>query len=180
MVDRDVRRWRTARWVAMAVVVTLGVVAAFVYVSVGGKPANAAYGRIALPGSAVVHLPQGSVRLTYSAQNGDRAGLTIPVVPVTATAVGSGPDAVYHHHLGKVTTDNGDDVAQLGTLDVPRSGDYRVSMRGDFTGAGITPELQLGHSVRRSTVTILMITGLLVIVIYALSLIPELRAARRR
>ncbi len=178
MVDRNVRRWRRARWVAMAVVVTAGVAVAIVSLS-GAKSAPAAYGRIALPGSAAVHLPKGSVRLTYSARNGDRARFNIPVVPVRATPVGGGPDAVYHRNPGRVTTANGTDSAQLGTLDVPQADNYRVSMEGDFSAGGKSPELQLGHDAKESTLTIITITGLLVILIYALSLIPELRAARR-
>ena len=178
MVDRNVRRWRTARWVAMAVVVTAGVVIAIVSIS-SAKRSPAAYGRIALPGSAAVPLPKGSVRLTYSARTGNSARLNIPVVPVRATAVGGGSDAVYHRDPGRVTTSNGVASAQLGTLDVPQAGDYRVSMEGDFGASGTSPELQLGHDATDSTLTIVTITGLLVIVIYALSLIPEFRAAGR-
>jgi hypothetical protein len=118
---------------------------------VWGEPNQ--YGRVDVPGTAVVHLPAGTVEVTAAVYIVGKGNETVDVplpddlsvtvtpaggsAPVTVTPdVGSSGNTMDAHH---------NSVRRVYRVAVPADGDYTVSASGDFTGIGIHPQLWFGH-----------------------------------
>jgi len=111
------------------------------------------YGRVDIPGSGVVHLPSGSVDGTVAMIIPGRGNETPDVLlpddlSLTVVATDASGTATVTRHLG--TSGNAmdakaDSQRHVWNIDVPHSGDYRVTTRGTFTGLGVDASVWLGH-----------------------------------
>jgi hypothetical protein len=112
------------------------------------------YGHAPLPGTAVVHLPAGSVEVAVATDVVGRGNtdVDLPVpdgMSLTLTPVADGaraPQVV--EDLG--SSGNADlrglnTERRIWTAHVARAGDYTATSTGDFTGIGVDTELWFGH-----------------------------------
>jgi hypothetical protein len=106
-----------------------------------------AYGRMDVPGAAVVHLPAGQVDVAYHAYvpgSTDDVNLVIPSIDISAApANGDGPAASLEESYGATVTINNDAHQRVARMQVPREADYRV--KATATTSAIRPELWFGH-----------------------------------
>jgi hypothetical protein len=111
------------------------------------------YGKIDIPGSAVVHLPARSVDASVAALFPGRGNET-PNVPIPRDAtlqvapVSGGASVSIERSLGSSENAPGsqqDAMIRVWKVDVPADGDYKVSIDGDFAGLGVNQQLWLGH-----------------------------------
>ena len=118
---------------------------------VWGEPNQ--YGRVAVPGTGVVHLPAGDVDGTVAMIIPGRGNETPTIVlpdnlALTVVAVdGSGTTTVTRHvgTSGNAMDNKADSQRQVWKISVPHDGDYRVTTRGDFSGAGVDVAVWFGH-----------------------------------
>lgn len=110
------------------------------------------YGRVAIPGHAVLHLPSGSVQVTAAAalpgRGNETPTLLVPDLGLEAVPVGGGPQADVRRDPGESVNANDSEVdtqRRIAYLDVPSAGDYRVKVSGDFTGYGVNAQLWFGY-----------------------------------
>jgi len=112
------------------------------------------YGRVKVPGTAVLHLPAGSVRVSVAIALPGRGNAT-PDLPfpsdlaLTLTPVDSGtgqPTVTRAYGSSSNADDNTVNTQrQAWTVHVPRDGSYRVTVQGNFDGVGVNPQLWFGH-----------------------------------
>ncbi len=109
---------------------------------------SAKYGKVGIPGSAVVHLPAGEVDVSFDAQVPTYAGnanvsLPIPRLGLSVVPISGGLIPGYESSVGSTTSVNSDAHRQIAKLDVPAGGRYRVTVSGGV-GGFIDPTLELG------------------------------------
>jgi Short C-terminal domain len=118
---------------------------------VWGEPDQ--YGRVAIPGSEVVHLPSGSVdgavALIIPGRGNETPDLLLPSdLSLTVVATdGSGAATVTRNvgTSGNAMDSHADSQRHMWDIDVPHDGDYRVTARGNFEGLGVDAAVWLGH-----------------------------------
>ena len=149
-------------------------------------------GQVQIPGSATVTLPAGSVDLTLESDVDEGFGLNVPAalaVAVTAVTPGA-PVPTVTRAVGGATPGapgstqrvNGvpNTYRRLWTVDVPRSGEYRVvtSPTGLANPHGLV--LDVGHSPGLGDLQIWERVGIAWLVVMALSYSVRLVTRRRR
>src|SRR5215831_9942314 len=118
---------------------------------VWGEPNQ--YGRVDIPGTGVVHLPSGNVDGTVAMIIPGRGNETPTVLlpddlSLTVVATdGSGAAKVTRHlgTSGNALDNQADSKRLVWKIDVPHSGDYRVTTKGDFVGLGVDVAVWFGH-----------------------------------
>jgi hypothetical protein len=118
---------------------------------VWGEPNQ--FGSVPIPGTGVVRLPTGevlvSVAVVMPARGNATPNLLLPddlSFEVHPASAGPRPTVTRDVHPTANAAGGGADTQrQVWTIDVPRAGDYRVKVRGDFNGIGVRPHLWLGH-----------------------------------
>ncbi len=118
---------------------------------VWGEPNQ--YGRVAAPGTGVVHLPAGDVDGTVAMIIPGRGNETPTVLlpddlALTVVAVdGSGTATVTRHvgSSGNAMDNKADSQRRVWKIDVPHDGDYRATARGGFSGVGVDVAIWFGH-----------------------------------
>jgi hypothetical protein len=110
------------------------------------------YGRVDVPGHAVLRLPSGSVQVSAAAALPGRGNQTpeflVPDIGVSVVPVGGGTPAVLSRDLGDSRNADDDEVdtqRRIADLDVPDARAYRVTTTGDFTGYGVNGQLWFGY-----------------------------------
>jgi hypothetical protein len=147
------------------------------------------YGRVDVPGHAVLHLPSGSVQVTAAAalpgRGNETPTLLVPDLGLEVVPVGGGPDANVRRDPGEsVNADDSevDTQRRIAYLDVPSAGDYRVKVTGDFTGYGVNAQLWFGYEpgwVHGSTIWLVAaaIVLVLIAIAYAIAFVRRRRRA---
>jgi hypothetical protein len=146
------------------------------------------YGRVDIPGKAVLHLPQETVQVTAAAAlpgRGNETGeLLTPKIGVAAVPVEGGADAKVRTDVGSSTNADDSEVdtqRRIAYLDVPKAGDYVVKVSGSFVGYGVNGQLWFGYEpgfVHGSTIW-LVAMAIVLAVIGIIYLVSRLRAVRR-
>ena len=134
-----VRSW--AILLAIVVVVAGGVLT---LIGLAASP-DGDYGQLPLPGSTVLHLPQGRVNLTFT-EDLDNQTIDEPAtlhVTIAPTGGGSALPVNLDPNGGSVG-DNGVTHTYWGYLTVPQAGDYRVSVPDDIAPSIPNPQLLFG------------------------------------
>lgn len=106
------------------------------------------YGRIDVPGSGSVTLPEGAVEIHYAvrlATNGGGGALTVPRLGFTLTAPDGARDPVVTEDIGGTVTVNSAAHVRVWKLQVKDAGDYQVTTEGDV-GGFIAPQLTFGQA----------------------------------
>jgi hypothetical protein len=105
------------------------------------------YGRVDIPGSAVLRLPEGEVQVSFRtllATNGGNGALNVPPLSLGVhPADGVGPDPEVSKDFGTTASVNGDAHVRIWTLQVDHEGPYRV-VAGGQVGGYIRPQLTFG------------------------------------
>jgi hypothetical protein len=110
------------------------------------------YGQVPIPGKRVVHLPSGKLDANVAAALPGRGNETpvmrLPTLSLRIDPVGGGAAPAVEEDIGE--TENADEPEvdtkrRVWKVDVASEGDYRVVVRGDFTGYGVNPELWFGE-----------------------------------
>jgi hypothetical protein len=109
---------------------------------------SASYGKLRIPGTAIVHLPAGEVDVSFDAQvtsygGSSNVSLPIPHLGLSVVPIRGGLIPGYESSVGSTTSVNSDAHRQVAKLDVPAEGRYRVTVSGDV-GGYIEPTLELG------------------------------------
>jgi hypothetical protein len=119
------------RWLAAIGVLVVGAVLAFVL----SRDDPDAYGRLAVPGQATMHLPAGEVDVTFQARGNEALSLVLTGVEITADPVGfEAPAPSLHVDPGEVEETADGKRRLFGTLTVSREGDYRLrATKGELT-----------------------------------------------
>lgn len=138
--------WRWVRWasVLLMVLCIAGFVGTLVAHGFGGDSDK--YGRIDIPGSGTVTLPQGEVDINYAvrlATNGGGGALTVPDLSFDMTAPDGARDPVVTEDIGGTVTVNSSSHVRVWKLQVKDAGDYSVTTDGDV-GGFIAPQLTFG------------------------------------
>ena len=103
------------------------------------------YGQLQLPGSTVLHLPQGRVNLTFT-EDLDNQTVDEPAtlhIAITATGGGSALPVNLVTDGGSVGV-NGVTHSYWGYVMVPQTGDYRVNVPDDISPSIPNPQLLFG------------------------------------
>ena len=105
-----------------------------------------AYGEVAIPGSATLHLPAGEVTVSFHTQviGSTNGGLPIPNLKFSMDPPAGVPEPVVAENIGSTTTVNNDARVRVWTAKVAEEGDYRVSTDGNVS-AFLSPRLAFGH-----------------------------------
>lgn len=106
------------------------------------------YGRVDIPGSAVLHLPQGEIEVAFRTltptTNGGGGALNVPPLSLGVhPANGKGPDPEVDEDFGTTASVNGDAHVRVWTVQIEREGNYRVVSDGEV-GGYINPQLTFG------------------------------------
>lgn len=105
------------------------------------------YGRVDVPGHAVIHLPAGETEVSFRtllATNGGNGGLRIPPLSLGIQPVAGGePDPTVRQDYGPSTSVNGDIHARVWRVQIESEGDYGVAADGEV-GGYIQPQLTFG------------------------------------
>ena len=139
--------WRRVLGASIAVMVlcVVGFVGTLVWHSFGGDYDK--YGRIAVPGSGTVALPQGEVEIHYAtrlATNGSGGALTVPSLRFSMEAPDGARDPVVTEDIGGTVVVNSAAHVRVWKLQVADAGDYSVTTEGDV-GGFIDPQLTFGR-----------------------------------
>ena len=107
-----------------------------------------AYGEVPIPGSEVLHLPQGEVTVTFhTLVTGSISGSGLPIpklgISINPSEGLSRPTLV--ESIGGTTTINNDARVRVWVATVAAEGDYRINTNGDVSPF-INPRLAFGHS----------------------------------
>jgi len=106
-----------------------------------------AYGEVAIPGSATLHLPAGTATVTfrtYSVGGGSGGGLPIPSIGLSIDPPSGAPEPAVTESIGSTTSVNNDVRRRVWTVDIAQEGDYRITTDGRVSGY-IEPRLAFGH-----------------------------------
>lgn len=140
------------------------------------------YGRVDVPGTAVLDLPAGELQVSFRTQlatNGGQGALNIPPLSlgIHPTAAG-GEEPEVREDIGATNSVNGDAHARVWTVRVPSEGEYRVSAGGEV-GGYINPQLTFGAA--SSVAGVLLALGIATAILLAIALGAHLflRRARR-
>jgi hypothetical protein len=139
--------WRRVLWasVALMVLCIVGFVGTLVWHGFGGDYDK--YGRIAVPGSGTVTLPQGEVEIHYAtrlATSGSGGALTVPSLQFSMEAPDGARDPVVTENSGGTVVVNTAAHVRVWKLHVTDAGDYSVTTDGDV-GGYIDPQLTFGR-----------------------------------
>ncbi|MFN2612323.1 MAG: hypothetical protein ABR536_03010 [Solirubrobacterales bacterium] len=136
---------RTAAGLTMAGVAVFGVIVA-VFLALFVFSARDQYGRVAVPGTEVVELPQGKVNVTYEEQvglgRGDKLDPPGDLSIVIAPADGGEPLDYTPRPGGPSNNTTHSSRIGLGSFDSPAQGAYSVTTAA--TGPGPGPNVQFG------------------------------------
>ena len=138
-------RWVRRASVALMVLSVVGFVGTLVWHGFGGDSDK--YGRVDIPGSGTVTLPQGEVDVHYAvrlATNGGGGALTVPSLSFSMTAPEGARDPVVTEDIGGTVTVNSSSRVRIWRLQVSEAGDYSVTTEGDVQGF-IAPQLTFGQ-----------------------------------
>jgi hypothetical protein len=146
------------------------------------------YGRVDIPGTAVLHLPAGTIRVSVAIALPGRGNATpdLPFPADLALTVTPADDAGAQPAVTRVdaASGNADDnrvntQRQAWTVRVPRDGSYRVAAQGSFTGIGVNPQLWFGHGPPLPGRLVPLVGLVLTVLAYIVGFFV-LRARRRR
>lgn len=149
------------------------------------------YGRVDVPGTAVLKLPAGSMQVSVAVDLVGRGNGT-PDLPLpsdlaltVAPVDGAGQPVVTRVHGASSSNANDNRVntqIEAWTVDVPKAGSYRVTTKGDFDGIGLNPQLWFGHGppIPGTMVPVVAAGIVVVLVIVWFLLMPLIRRRRRR
>ena len=131
--------------VALMVLCIVGFVGTLVWHTFGGDYDK--YGRIPIPGSGTVTLPEGEVEIHYAvrlATNGSGGALTVPSIQFSMEAPDGARDPVVTEDIGGTVTVNTAAHVRVWKLQVADAGDYAVTTDGDV-GGFVDPQLTFGR-----------------------------------
>ncbi len=131
--------------IALMVLCIVGFVGTLVWHSFGGDYDK--YGRISVPGSATLTLPEGEVEIHYAtrlATNGSGGALTVPSLRFSMEAPDGARDPVVTEDSGGTVVVNTAAHVRVWKLRVTDAGDYSVTTDGDV-GGFIDPQLTFGR-----------------------------------
>lgn len=130
------------------------------------------FGRVDVPGHAVIHLPAGETEVSFRtllATNGGNGGLRIPPLSLGIDPVDDGADdPTLREDYGPSSSVNGDIHARVWRLQVESEGDYGVAADGEV-GGYIQPQLTFGadSSVSGILIALAIATAVLVAIMLA-------------
>ena len=147
------------------------------------------YGRVDVPGTAVLHLPAGSLRVSAAVEIPGRGNET-PNLPLPSdlalavTPVRGSAQPTVTRDLGTSANASDDQVnaqRQVWTVHVPSDGAYRVTARGNFLGVGVNAQLWFGHGPPLPGTLVPLVAVGIVLISAGLWLLvhPRLRGRRR-
>ena len=131
--------------IALMVLCIVGFVGTLVWHSFGGDYDK--YGRIAVPGSGTVTLPEGEVEIHFAtrlATNGSGGALTVPSLQFSMEAPEGARDPVVTEDSGGTVVVNTAAHVRVWKLKVTDAGDYSVTTDGQV-GGYIEPQLTFGR-----------------------------------
>ena len=138
-------RWVRRASAALMVLCVVGFVGTLVWHGFGGDSDK--YGRIEIPGSGTVTLPQGEVDVHYAvrlATNGGGGALTVPGLSFSMESPEGARDPVVVEDIGGTVTVNSSSHVRIWKMQVTDAGDYSVTTDGDVQGF-IAPQLTFGR-----------------------------------
>lgn len=104
---------------------------------------ESAYGRIEIPGSQLVTLPQGRVDLTFTMDLSNQT-VAIPILDMSVQSTDGGPSPTVTARIGAPLDDNGVTHVRVGAVTIDRAGTYRISVDG-YVSASPNPQLLIGR-----------------------------------
>ena len=147
--------WRGARpsfrWVA-GVCAAGGfalALALFIAVAVSGSDAADEYGRISVPGSGALELPEGDVALFYEERVTLSENESLPVPPGLRVRARREQTIESENTTNNAINLDGRSLREFAKLEVPAAGSYRVSVRADASG-GNSPSVTFGKGLGAS------------------------------
>ncbi len=172
------------RWIVMVLVFVVAVVVAATSAThtgpgdlgfAGGDLAS--YAVINISGAKTVHLPSGTVDVSFDALTGDVAAMPLPQLSLGVHPVGGGADPKVTVARSDTINSGGESETRAAEIHVVKAGDYRVSITGG--GNYNAPRLLLGRSTAARWLPILIIAAVVDLAIFLLSVVT-LQALRRR
>ncbi|GAC1656076.1 MAG: SHOCT domain-containing protein [Mycobacterium sp.] len=106
-----------------------------------------AYGEVPIPGSTSLHLPAGTVTVSFHTRvsGGPNSGFPVPQLNFSLVPPAGVPDPQVTENIGSTTTVNSDAHVRVWVVQIPKGGDYGVRINGQISGY-INPTLAFGHS----------------------------------
>ena len=143
----DLHMWQRVRRASIALMVLciVGFVGTLVWHGFGGDSDK--YGRMAVPGSGTVTLPEGEVEIHFAvrlATNGSGGALTVPSLQFSMEAPEGARDPVVTEDIGGTVIVNTAAHVRVWKLQVTDAGDYSVTTDGRV-GGYIDPQLTFGR-----------------------------------
>ncbi len=138
-------RWVRRASLLLMLLCIVGFVGTLVWHGFGGDSDK--YGRIDVPGSGTVTLPQGEVEIHFAtrlATNGGGGALTVPSLSFSMEAPEGARDPVVTEDIGGTVTVNSSAHVRVWRMQVADAGDYSVTTEGDVQGF-IAPQLTFGR-----------------------------------
>jgi hypothetical protein len=139
------------------------------------------YGRVDIPGQAVLSLPEGELEVSFRtllATNNGGGAINLPPLSLgIRPAEGEGPDPEVEEDIGTTTSVNGDAHVRVWTVTIDEGGAYRVTAGGKVNGY-IRPQLTLGAS--NSVNGIMALLGIAIAVLLATAIGAHLVVRRSR
>jgi hypothetical protein len=171
-------------WLKRTISILLLLAVVGIVLAVGFSNHSDDYGRVSLPEGGTVHLPEGKTTVYYrvrgdSSEVASRGNLTFAVTP----AEGGEPIAMTQEagETSDVTVTRSETIGEAGSvakLDVPATGDYRVS--GSTNLAPGTSYLEFGTNAGSALLQRWKLLAGLLLGAIVLAFIPIPRSGRRR
>lgn len=135
--------------VPVSVVLVLGALATLIYAIFGAATGDVdRYGRVPVPSSAVLNLPNASTDISYiepdSATGGELALLQDLFIVITP--VGSEQPLELNSRGGDTTTQGGEQIRRVAEVRPSAAGAYEVRARSKSAASRPTPQLAFGES----------------------------------
>jgi hypothetical protein len=135
--------------VPVSVLLVLAALAALIYAVFGAATGDVdRYGRVPVPSSAVLHLPEASTDISYvEPDSGGGGELTLPQdLLIRIAPVGSDRPLELDSRGGETDTQGAEQIRRVAEVRPPGAGAYKVQVRSKDAASRPTPQLAFGES----------------------------------
>jgi len=130
--------------IILVVLVGVGALGYYEFTSTASPNAVGRYGAVGIPGKATLQLPAGTADISFSEDLSNQV-IDVPAFGISVVSASTGQQLDVRFSNGSASSVNGVSYAPVGTVQIPRAGNYDVDVTGTDSSAP-NPQLRFGTS----------------------------------